>query len=364
MTHKLKPDAAAPSPFAQLFSPISADLPCGADLEYDPAFLLLLARLQPRDAVQYGNFTSAPEPLGWTEIERDCRSLLTRTRDIRLLIVLIRCGCRAAGAQGLYDGLRMLHDMLTTFPDDIHPQLQIEGEHDPVMRANAMTTLTDRTGLLSDIRDLTFGDKTLRLQIREIERALAVPRPDDAATPEVIQQRLDTLRQITPAQMAAIDGAWAQATVLQRWCEQTLPRDAVDLGPLIRLLQLAARPAAPPQAGQFADDAGPAADPDTENVGTQAWATDTAAAANTASACGATSAATVWAPVTRQTVLGDIRAARKWFEENEPSSPVALLLRQAERLIGKPFAELFQAIPSDLVESWSREANEEEGTEE
>lgn len=70
------------------------------------------------------------------------------------------------------------------------------------------------------------------------------------------------------------------------------------------------------------------------------------------------------APVTRQTVLGDIRAARKWFEENEPSSPVALLLRQAERLTGKPFAELYQAIPSDLVESWSREASEEEGTEE
>ena len=52
MTNKLKPDAAAPSPFAQLFSPISADLPCGADLEYDPAFLLLLARLQPREATE------------------------------------------------------------------------------------------------------------------------------------------------------------------------------------------------------------------------------------------------------------------------------------------------------------------------
>lgn len=360
MTDKLKPDAPAPSPFAELFSPISTDLPCGSDLEYDPAFLLLLARLQPRDAVQYGDFTSTPEPLGWTEIERDCRSLLTRTRDIRLLIVLIRCRCRAAGAQGLFDGLRMLHGMLTTFPDDIHPQLQIEGEHDPVMRANAMATLTDRTGLLSDIRELTLGDKILRLQIREIERALTVPRPDDAATPEVVQQRLDTLRQITPAQMAAIDDAWAQATVLQRWCEQTLPRDAVDLGPLIRLLQLAARPAAPLQAGEFADDAGPATDAAMENAGTEASATD----ANAAAVCGATRAAAALAPATRQTVLGDIRAARKWFEENEPSSPVALLLRQAERLTGKPFAELFQAIPSDLVESWSREASEEEGTEE
>ena len=49
------------------------------------------------------------------------------------------------------------------------------------------------------------------------------------------------------------------------------------------------------------------------------------------------------------------RLHRFWFEAHEPSSPVALLLRQAERLTGKRFDEVFQAIPAELVERWMRE---------
>jgi type VI secretion system protein ImpA len=52
--------------------------------------------------------------------------------------------------------------------------------------------------------------------------------------------------------------------------------------------------------------------------------------------------------------LAAIRSARTWFEAHEPSSPVALLLKQAERLTGKRFDEVFQAIPADLVERWAQ----------
>ena len=46
--------------------------------------------------------------------------------------------------------------------------------------------------------------------------------------------------------------------------------------------------------------------------------------------------------------------ARIWLEAHEPSSPVALPLKQAERLTGKRFDEVFQAIPAELVERWAR----------
>jgi type VI secretion system protein ImpA len=57
----------------------------------------------------------------------------------------------------------------------------------------------------------------------------------------------------------------------------------------------------------------------------------------------------------RNTALAYIRTARIWFEAHEPSSPVALLLKQAERLTGKRFDEVFQAIPAELVERWAGE---------
>jgi type VI secretion system protein ImpA len=47
-----------------------------------------------------------------------------------------------------------------------------------------------------------------------------------------------------------------------------------------------------------------------------------------------------------------IAQVRSWVEQNEPSSPVAVLLKQAERLWGKRFAEVAHAIPADLLKSW------------
>ena len=47
-----------------------------------------------------------------------------------------------------------------------------------------------------------------------------------------------------------------------------------------------------------------------------------------------------------------IQAARSWFETFEPCSPVADLLKQAERLVGKPYVDLMDAIPADLLKAW------------
>jgi type VI secretion system protein ImpA len=51
-------------------------------------------------------------------------------------------------------------------------------------------------------------------------------------------------------------------------------------------------------------------------------------------------------------VRDNIRAARDWFEAHEPSSPVAILLGQAERMVGRRFSEVADAIPLDLLRKW------------
>jgi type VI secretion system protein ImpA len=55
----------------------------------------------------------------------------------------------------------------------------------------------------------------------------------------------------------------------------------------------------------------------------------------------------------RENALHAIRGVREWFEQYEPSSPVPVLLRQAERMIGRKFSEVAQEIPFDLLERWS-----------
>ena len=57
-------------------------------------------------------------------------------------------------------------------------------------------------------------------------------------------------------------------------------------------------------------------------------------------------------PMDRWSALASIRETRLWFEQNEPSSPVVVLLRQSERMVGKRFSELANVIPAELLAQW------------
>jgi len=356
MAAKSKPKRAPEPgfPFPELLAPITPDKPCGDDLEYDPEFILLLAKATPRPDAQYGDFVSAPEAVNWADLERDCRRLLLRTRDIRVLVLLLRCRTRLDHAAGLRDGLAALARMLETWPDAIHPQLMVDGEPDPAMRANALAALADPEALMQDIRELPItGNAALRLQVRDVERALGVPRPADALAPESVRLQLqDSRHQHSPA-LLALDEAATLASAIDRWATANLPSDRPDLSPFLKLLSLVAEanepasaiihgtePEGAPHDGLHAASSVETGDRDTAYVLPPEIAAEHPSAAM---------------PPDRDAALAGIRAARQWFEIHEPSSPVALLLRQAETLTGKRFHEVFQAIPADLVERWAQE---------
>jgi len=346
-----KPASEAAIRFAELALPISADQPCGPDLEYDTEFVVLQARATPREAAQYGDFVAPTDALNWPELERDCRRLLLRTKDIRLLTLFLRCRTRLDQAEGLRDGLALLHTVLTAFPEQVHPQLEIDGEVDPGVRANALATLADPQGLLADVREIALGSNAMRLQIRDIERSLGLSRPADALAPESVRQQLEAFRSQGLPQIEAMDEACALAQAIQRWGEAALPDHQPDLNPLARLLQLVGHPelVAPTTAANM-----PQANPPAAAATLPSTPAASALHAVHAEAPPDYAELTDAMPTNRHTALTQIHLARTWFEAHEPSSPVSLLLRQAESLVGKPFSEVFQAIPADLVERWAR----------
>lgn len=61
--------------------------------------------------------------MNWPEIERDARRLLTRSKDIRVLILLLRSRIQQAGAQGLAEILTQLAELSVIWSDALHPQL-------------------------------------------------------------------------------------------------------------------------------------------------------------------------------------------------------------------------------------------------
>lgn len=343
MIHASDPSNLPTATVPDWLRPISSSQPCGASLEYDAEYAVLLSRMTPRGEAQYGKFVDMSDAPNWAEIERDCRRLLLRTRDIGLFVWLCRARARQSQAAGLAQVLSMLEAALRSWPDAIHPQRVIEGQADPEVRANALAALVDPEGLMSDVREIVVASSTaLRLTVRDVERAFAVPRPADAQSPESVSRQLAALHAAAAGDARAPVKLLAQAAQLARaidaWSRRNLGEDAPSLQPLLRLLDMfvipevadADRVAGASAHGQAVPgDAGrrPEADPDR-------W-----------SRAGRV-------PATRDQVRGQIRSAREWFEAHEPSSPVAVLLKQAERMVGKRFSQVADAIPLDLLKKW------------
>jgi type VI secretion system protein ImpA len=323
----------------EYMAPLSDAEPCGPNLEYDPEYVSLLTKMIPKGEAQYGDFVKIPEAPNWREIERDCRRMLSRTRDITILLLFLRCRIHLEEAQGLREGLVLLLGWLERYPDHVHPQLQIEGEADPTVRANALLALTDPEGIFGDLREIVLSKSSAaRLQIRDVERAFAIPRPSDALSPDSVQRQLDDLYRSEDANLIALTDAAHVAQSLQDWLHEHMRDDTPDLKNFFRLLtpfqrQVEAKSIFPWKNHKEHQDEPVSPQTSPPNVILQPDTPEQA----------------------REKALQSIRNAREWFEQYEPSSPIPVLLRQAERMVGKKFHEVAQSIPSDLLERWTQD---------
>lgn len=362
LPHWLRGPDAAPSLLADdALSTLGDEHPCGHSLESDTDFATLQSKLRPRTEVQYGDFIQHTGGPDWSEVERDARALLRRSRDLQVLVWYTRARTQQAGATGLLEGLQWIAGLLHAWPDHVHPQLTLEGELDPAVRANTLTALVDPEGLLHDVRQLqvTTGSGT-RLTVDDVERGLAKVRQADAPSPDAVRQQLFELQARKDETLRHLQACLAVLGELQALCRKQLGADASDLSALMQLLQPLA--ALQRSKGEVRPETKRSEAPADPSIG-QETGQDLRQSARERelSALKAQEAETVAALAPRSLadqkaqVLHALQSTRLWIEDNEPSSPVAVLLRQAERLWGKRFSEVAQAIPPDLLAQWDRD---------
>ncbi|MGV2293378.1 type VI secretion system ImpA family N-terminal domain-containing protein [Trinickia sp. YCB016] len=350
-TQRHESDKASHAPQHDWLTPVSDTAPCGPELEYDHDFIVLFASAAPKRDVQYGAFVRAPDPLNWSELERDCQRLMMRTKDMSVAVLYTRCRTRLAGAAGLAEGTGLLAAWLNAFAAQVHPQPNIDGEREAVleMRMNALQALTDSEGLLADVREIVLTKSTLaRLQVRDVERAFAHPRPADALAPESVAQQLQDLRAQHPAVMMGFDDAIANLAAIDTWCASHLETYQPDLSQLSWLIGSLSKPTLLTTNDRVEEPS--AAPVPTTNESLEDNAATLPELKNAPPARSPTQSES--APADRQAALALIRSARTWFEAHEPSSPIPVLLKRAEQFVGKRYADVVRAIPSDLLARW------------
>lgn len=150
----------------KLLKPVSAESPCGPDLEYDPDFLKLSKDLEsPQESIVENALRKEPN---WNEIVSLAEVLFSRTKDLRVAIGLSRAWTHKKGLTGLVSGLHLINDLLTLYWQDIHPGLDIEDDNDPTRRLNVLSEIGSYGILVRDVQGIMISFLPVKVSIRDV----------------------------------------------------------------------------------------------------------------------------------------------------------------------------------------------------
>lgn len=334
-----------------LLAEISPDSPCGEDISYDPQLMELEKMASGKADTQ---FSEGEEP-DWRGVRSLALELLGRSKHLRVMVLLTAANVRLEGSAGLRDGLRLLGTAVERLWDKLWPALDPEDDNDPTERLNIIAALSPPKDSFADplkfkqyVMDIPLASSRVlgKFTLRDGMKATGeLPPAKDSGVEKGtdISTLGNILQESDPAEVAALVQAWKDsAAELQRidriLTERAGSGRAANFETLAWLLRCANLYLAKHAAGGEAPegDAAPAAE------------------ADAAPAAGR-------APAAPPPLSGEIRTIAdvnkaidkicEFYQKNEPSSPVPILLKRAKRLVGKTFDQLLKDLtPSGLRE--------------
>ncbi len=321
----------------QLIAPISDESPSGDNLEYEPEFGELERDAQGKAEHQMGDEVVEAEPPDWRDVAKKAEELLGRSKDLRLAVLLARGGLNIHGPQGLAGGVAVIRGLLESQWDTVHPQLDAEDNDDPTFRVNSVMQLSDTTGLLRDLllMPIVRSKAVGRFGLRDIRVAAGDLQPlsDGGQVPD----------------SALINAAFMDCDLDELQTDATAIDVVIeDLGKCEAI---------------FAEKIGAANSPDIDGLVKElkeikkAYAEallsrgiGVAAVEGDAEGGGGAVAARISGEVnSREDVTLLIGKICTFYERNEPSSPIPILLQRVKRLVSMDYMEIMTELTPDAV---------------
>lgn len=317
-----------------LLAPIGDESPAGDDLEYDAEFLALERAAAPKAERAIGDSVKAAEEPDWDKVAELARAVLGRSKDLRAAVHLTTAWTRTSGMPGWNAGLSLIRGLLEHFWDSVHPQLDAEDDNDPTMRVNSVVPLGDLQGVLGyfrttpfvqsprlgrfDLRDLRIANGTLKVTATEGEPQASITEIEaccmDCAEDELVAVTAAISQSLENAK--AIDGIFNDRVGTAGPDFKNLLSEIYELKKFLE-----------PQLARRLPAEGSAEDGEAGEEGTGG------------SGAVRASGGAISGP---QDVMRRIDELCDYYTRNEPSSPVPLLLRRAQRLVGMDFMDLLK----------------------
>jgi len=313
----------------QFLKPVSGEEPCGKDLSYDADFLALEGLIVGKRETQ---FSAAEEP-DWKAVRDGCLALLNQSKDLRVAVILCLALLKLEAAVGLRDGLALLKGLLERYWPDLYPKLDPQENNDPLERINIIASISTPVG--------TFGDPLRFLQrLREIPLAnspqmgwfsLADIAGDKITLPNGQEKPGASAAQIKAAfrdtKLEELEGCWRAildsivlAKDIDRLLTETVgPAQAPDMAALTTILT------------DIQKNLAPYTSKVPEHMQAEGQITGTP---------GSEGFAVNGAIQSRQDVVRLLDLICEYYARTEPSSPLPLLLRRAQRMAQMDFLQI------------------------
>ena len=325
-----------------LLAPVSDAEPAGPNLEYDRDFAALERMAQGRPERQMGDSVQPAEEPDWKGLGHGAQALLVRSKDLRVASHLTKATLRTAGLAGFSDGIHLVRELLESFWDGVHPLLDADDDNDPTIRVNTLAGLADsatlgalRAAPLVNARAL--GKVTLRdLLVATGEIPPSAEQPAlDMKTIEAIFDAVDL--DALMATFNAVSAAREDVLAIEAWVSEKVgAAQGANLSRLSSTLEQARKNLA-----TRVERRTPVIEPDDT---AEIQMAHSGGDGQTSSKGGGTG------PIkSRDDVVRVLDLIAAYYEKNEPSSPVPLLLNRAKRLAKMSFLDIVKDMAPDAM---------------
>jgi type VI secretion system protein ImpA len=325
-----------------LLEPISAEAPCGQNLDDTPVLsafdaLRLFGQAKSPEAppdpeVAEREGEKARPPVEWDRLRDDALESLKKSKDLRLLAYLGTAVLRTDGLGSFAHVLTTASYWVETYWAQVYPLI----DEDAIARRNALNCLADPMAVVDRVWRLPIvaSRQHGRFSLRDIDIAggQASPgstesRPDEGAIREALKELPN--EELTALEQSVTSATTALNSIDARMRGEGGPEVAPDFAPLATQFAKLHR-ICRDQRALRSDGAGP------QEAGDSAGGVVQLAFAG-------------GAIKSRQDAVRALDAVADFFRRNEPSSPVPLFVDRAKRLVSKDFLEVLADVAPEAL---------------
>ena len=326
---------------------ISDDEPAGPNLEFDAAFAEFERSAQGKPEQQYGSTVVPAEEPEWKDVVAAAWSLLERTYDLRVMAQLAVGRLQREGIAGYAETLGLIRQVLETRWSQVHPQLDPEDDNDPTLRANALLMVGEPVRVLRTLRTLPLARSARAGSVswRDISIATGAIDVEEGGTKMTDSVISAAFRETDPAVLVtlreAVGSAIASSVAIGAAFDEAAGYGTgPDLSELTKLLRDMQRMVISHMA--TADEPSSAVEEPEEGPAASA-AGEPARPRGT----GGSNVASLGSITRREDAVRLLDLVIEYYERNEPSSPLPLLIARARRLADKGFLDLIKDLAPD-----------------